>query len=269
MNTIRIVKDFFEETFNRKRQDKEIFTHFSTNLSFKSFFGERIGDQSVQLACCDWLTTFPDCRVVAKRIEQYKDTIITQYHYTGTHLAKYPNTKLTESTSFPNISPLLLQLEKVKPTQKKIDVIMETILIFQQNKIIFVSIQEPIQSLLFKQLRFFLRKEEYPNQSLAIDNESFLIENIRKITKKPLTNREIQCLSLHIFGFSSKQIGKIFSISFRTVESHLCKALHTIDCFSKLQCLEKMQESDSLPIWHDLAKTLLQKKIAKRLSFRL
>ena len=269
MKNSAIVKDFVEEVFNRKTQNSIIFKSFSENVLFKSFFGKRTGLSSFQLSCVDWIAAFPDIHFHFKKLEQYGNTVIAQYQVKGTHLSRYLTTKVTNPLAIQHISPLLLQIEKVAPTYRCVDYLLEATFVFRKKKIIIVTLQEPIQPILFKQLGFFVRKEAYPNQSITIDDEYGTIATIREITKKQLTTREIQCLSLNLLGFSAKQIARILDISFRTAKSHLHKAVHTFGCFNKLQCLETIQENNLLPIWRDLAEIILKKKNPKNFSLHL
>lgn len=107
-------------------------------------------------------------------------------------------------------------------------------------------------------LNFFLKEEEYQEQSMLCKNKFLLIEKIKEKILPALTSREVESLGLNLIGFSAKQIGEILRISFRTVETHLQQALHKLNCFSKLQCLEIMLEKKLLTMWQDLGKLLIK-----------
>lgn len=84
-----------------------------------------------------------------------------------------------------------------------------------------------------------------------------LIHIARKETDFLLTRREVECLSISLLGFSARQVGRLLYISCRTVESHLQKALATLYCKTKLDCLDMMMEQNRLHVWQELGRILL------------
>lgn len=60
-------------------------------------------------------------------------------------------------------------------------------------------------------------------------------------TSKPfyLTRQQENCLFLLIRGKTSKEIAKILTISYRTVEAHIASIKHTLNCQNKSELIEK------------------------------
>lgn len=79
------------------------------------------------------------------------------------------------------------------------------------------------------------------------------------MTVEHLTNREVELLALNLNGLSAKQLGAIFSISYRTVQTHLYSAIHKFGCQSRIECFEKLYQQGSWHLWVDFAKILLEK----------
>jgi DNA-binding CsgD family transcriptional regulator len=59
----------------------------------------------------------------------------------------------------------------------------------------------------------------------------------------PLTDKQINCMFYLVRGKSYKEIAKLLSISFRTVEGHMDAIKYKLNCYSKSALIEKAVDS--------------------------
>ena len=88
-------------------------------------------------------------------------------------------------------------------------------------------------------------------------HRQLLLDLIKKEMKIPFLDREVECISLTLSGFSAKYIATILGISYRTVETHVRNAYQKIGCFGRQELLEMMCEANLLPRWWEFARLLL------------
>jgi DNA-binding CsgD family transcriptional regulator len=72
-----------------------------------------------------------------------------------------------------------------------------------------------------------------------------------------LTLREIQCLSLYAHCKSTKEIGSILSISYRTVETHINNMLKKLGCVTKSKLFSLAHKHGCIPLLYQLQNSLL------------
>ncbi len=75
---------------------------------------------------------------------------------------------------------------------------------------------------------------------------------------KPLTSREIQCLSLYLHCKTFKGIGNILNISARTAETHINNVMKKLNCHAKNNLFDLMNDNyQCIPSLFELHNTLL------------
>ena len=232
------IAQFLNELWNNKScQNKSpLYSIFSNNLIVNSPIGKSIGVDMLRLFTDKWLMAFPDIKISEIKIKSFEHVVISNWKSTAIHENQFNN---------------------IPSTGKKIHYSGETSFYFLEKKIVRYSCHVDL-SKIYQQLGYFYKQEEYDGQALIFKNKKLLIQKLKEVTNNRLTSREIQSLSLNLIGFSAKQIGIFLSISNRTAETHLHKALHELGCFSKLQYFEKIIEKSMLHLWQDLSKILIQ-----------
>lgn len=84
---------------------------------------------------------------------------------------------------------------------------------------------------------------EYINRLQLFALPQSLLTNILQFPiGKGLTSREKECAAYLIKGYSSKEIGKALTISYRTVEQHLDNMKFKLNCKTKTQLVAKLLE---------------------------
>lgn len=73
----------------------------------------------------------------------------------------------------------------------------------------------------------------------SVKSAIYIISDNNNQTSLVLTQRQEECLFLLIRGKTTKQIANILNLSSRTVEDHIEKMKHELDCHSKSQLIEK------------------------------
>lgn len=246
------VYEFLNNVFNDKSSENktECFKLFSdTTIVTSPYVGRNIGSNFLQKLIQEWCYVMPKVIMSDIKIEVFGPVVFTTWLMKG----KHENLYRIEGDSHASHNILFKDPGSLgKPVQYA----GEMTVYFERDRIVRYNCKYDILSI-YKQLGFFLHKEEYPGQSFLFKDRKLLISRLQKHCSKPITAREVEVLSLYIMGFSAKQIASCFSISFRTVESHIRKALDAVEAFNKLDCLEKMISNQLLPLWQDLGKILL------------
>lgn len=229
---------FLNEMWNDKalEEKEELYSISSKSLIINSPLGKSIGLQKFHDINDSWNLAFPNMQVSKIDIESFGNVVVSNWWSDAVH-----------TNPFKGISA----------TGKKIHYPGETIFYFERGKIVRYSCKIDMVDL-YQQLGMFFKQEEYGGQAVAIKDQKLLITKLKECTDHHLTSREIQCLSLNLLGFSAKQVAMILVISYRTVETHLQKALHELHFCSKLECMEVMMEKGLLALWQDLGKILVQ-----------
>lgn len=240
---VKFLKDFWN---CKSLKDKSpLYSIFSDNLLINSPLGKTIGLSKLHEVNDAWYDAFPNIVVDKIEVESFGNVVITSWRGNSKH----------EN-----------QFKELAATGKEIRYPGETTFFFDsQERIVRYSCKVDMLDI-YKQLGVVLHKEEYPEQALLSKDTDLLIQSLKKYTKHLLTSREIQCLSLNLLGFSAKQVGVFLYISPRTVETHLQHAIHSLNCSTRLQCLEVMVENELLPIWQDLGKILVREYESRKKS---
>lgn len=246
MQNKRCIESFLNGIWNDKGPDphQELYEYFSDKLIINSPIGKKTGLSSFVSINDKWSGAFPDMQVSQIEFEVVDNLIITNWKSEATHQQDF---------------------QGIPSSGKKVSYLGETYFVFQNDKIVRYSCSIDMPSI-YQQLGFYLKQEEYNRQEILVKNKKLLIETLMELCPGHLSKRETECLSLYLCGFNTKQIGKILFISPRTVETHVQRALHEAQCTSKEQCIEFMFESHLLPLWQDLAKTLLSANESRKKS---
>ncbi|MCB1068196.1 MAG: ester cyclase [Simkania sp.] len=242
----KIVK-FLNEFWNCKSTENKshLYSIFSKDLLINSPLGKTVGLPKLLEVNDAWYNAFPNIIVDKIDVESFGNVIVTNWWGNSRH-----------ENSF----------KELAATGKKICYPGETIFFFNElGQISRYSCKIDMLNI-YKQLGVVYHNEEYSEQALLKNDKDLLIQTLKKYTKELLTSREIQSLSLNLLGFSAKQIGLFLYISPRTVETHLQRALHSLGCSTRLQCLEVMVENSLLPIWQDLGKILVREYESRKKS---
>ncbi len=86
----------------------------------------------------------------------------------------------------------------------------------------------------------------------------YMLSNSNIQTSFKLSQRQEECLFFLIRGKTTKQIANILNLSSRTIEDHIEKMKHKLDCFSKYQLIDKAINSD---FFYYVPKTLFEKNL--------
>ncbi len=243
--------EFLENTFNDKSAPDKTpcFEVFSKDVIVSSpYVGKNLGSNFLQNLLQEWCYVMPNVKMSDITAKAFGPVILTTWNMKGKHENLYRidnDSEASHNILFKNPNSL----------GKTVTYPGEMAVFYEQGQIVRYSCKYDILEL-YKQLGFFLHKEEYFGQSLISKDRVLLISKLQELCLNPITPREVEVLSLNLMGFSAKQIALFLSISFRTVETHIHKALHAVGAYNKLQCLEKMIETQLLPLWQDLGKIL-------------
>lgn len=234
----KLVSNFLNGVWNDKgSRDKDpLYSAFSKDLIINSPLGKEIGCNKLKKINDKWLLAFPGLTLSSVEVECYKEVVVTQWVSEAIH------------ENFFNDLP---------STGKKIHYPGETIFYISKGQIVRYSCHVDMVNI-HKQLGFFYKKQDYEGQSILANNRTKLIAKLMEMTNHKLTPREIECLCLTLMGFSAKQVGKILSISHRTVETHLQRAVHEAGFCSKLHFLEHSIEMNTFHMWQDLGKIIIE-----------
>jgi len=240
------VRDFLSDYWNEKSSGSklELFDLFSENLVIDSPICKKIGRAALAEINAKWDEGFPDMQIYNMEAESFGDTVVVSWRSTASHLGNF---------------------QAVTPSEKRIHYTGETIFFFKEGKVVRYLCKIDMVDI-YHQLGMRIAPEDYAQQEVLSRNKALLINKIQKDLSSRLTEREIEMLSLYLLGLNAKQIGILCSISHRTVETHLSKALHELSCTNKHQCLEKIISLWMLPIFQDLSKILLSQYGAQKKS---
>ena len=225
------------------------------NSLFCTIMGRKIGVDSVKNHSCDLFHAFPDFQTRLKNIEVFGNLVICDVEFVASH----QNFFLSENSSNDGIiikSDFCEQFSKLRPSGTKVVQPAELFFVFDQEKIVRISIQEDPLSL-YRQLGLHVETEKPCQKSSLLRERNFLIKKLQDCFEV-LSMKEITCLALAFSGFSAKFVAAILGVSFRTVESHWFHSYQKLDCNGKQQCLEMVMERGILYLFHELSMVCLK-----------
>lgn len=234
MNSIKCMYTFLNEMWNAKTEDlDELHLIFSPDLIAASPLGSKIGVDDLKQTNIVWSQGFPDMALSNIELTNSGELVVAQWKSQGTN------------TNFFN---------DYKPTGRKVEYEGVTIFQFDGKKVIrYKCIINMLD--VYEQLGFFLEQESYDGQKIIRHNHTLLLNRLKSILSTAcLSNREFECLSFFIHGWSAKQIGMHLKCSYRTIQNHLSNAMDKLHCHSKHQLFELMNSLGILPLLEDLYK---------------
>lgn len=214
---------------------------FSEHLHVHSPLGNSLGREYIQGINMHWFEAFPDLQLSHMHIEINGGLIITDWIGKATHTQKFKD---------------------VEPTGKQISYKGKTLFYFSENKVVSYFCQIDMLEI-YEQLGFFLKQQEYDNQKILCANFDLLVNRLTEI-KMPngcLSRREIEVLSLWLFGFSAKEIAKYCGISYRTVQNMISNVSYKCDCITKQQLRDYIINKQLFHLFKDLAFILMSHKL--------
>ncbi|WP_316359373.1 LuxR C-terminal-related transcriptional regulator [Candidatus Neptunichlamydia sp. REUL1] len=200
---------------------------------------------------------FTDIKIDLLNLKQQEKQCFSVWNFEATYSGIPEHIKKEDFTSFFSCQYIDL-LEKSNINFKKINYFVDVFISYNDKGKLSAYCSTVDMNSIYKNLEIFVKKESYKEECILHCNEQLIIERLKNISNK-LTKREIECLSLNLYGFSAKQIAAVFSTSYRTVQSQLGSAINKVECFNKIDCIEKFYESEILDVWNDLAKILMKK----------
>jgi len=256
------ITELIEECWNKKNRANSLYEIFSPNIIHELILGKRLGRGSFCQMADDWCQSFPDMCVTMTDIEEFGHSVKITAEVKATYLKPLQD-QHSDKEDVVTKSAVLEQLVTTSPTGKRISYEIEEIYFFDnQNQVTrFISYTDVPH--LFNQINLSLSKEDYAFQAVLKKNYGALIKRLKELHHPHLTSREMECLSLNLLGLSAKQIGIYLRVSYRTIEAHLYHAFHLLGLKGRKQCLEQIMTTQTLLMWHDLGKLVLQKSIGK------
>jgi DNA-binding CsgD family transcriptional regulator len=106
----------------------------------------------------------------------------------------------------------------------------------------------------------------FPRSSLKISvaasipsSELELFASIKNLSDDPLTNKEIECLSLWLSGYSIKESAYCLKLSHKSIEAYRKNIKDKMSVYHKYQLIELMQIKGAFHLYLTLAKLIHQK----------
>jgi len=106
----------------------------------------------------------------------------------------------------------------------------------------------------------------FPRSSLQVsiappvpNSELELFASIKNISEEPLTNKEIECLSLWLSGYSIKESSYCLKLSHKSIEAYRKNIKDKMAVYHKYQLIELMQAQGVFHLYLTLAKLIHQK----------
>lgn len=234
----QLIENFYYEIWNKKKINKALLgSLFAEDLLWLNPVSCREGLEGLQEILECWHQGFPDCCVNKLKLRLKGQVAHATWEAMGTHEGDFLG---------------------IEPTGKKVCYVGQTSFVPHQSKIIHIATSIPMLQI-FQQLGIYLRKEDYPEQSCFFNNEHLIVERIR-CHYPELTNREVECLSLLLLGFTGKQIANLLCISVRTVESHFSAGFMKLGFLKKDSFIERLFKDKTYMMWHDLGHLVLNKQ---------
>ncbi len=238
-NIAKYMNVFLNEMWNTKVDDlDELHSIFSPNLIALSPLGMKTGVDNLKQTNITWSQGFPDMALSNIDIMNAGNIVVAQWKSTGTNINSFNGST---------------------PTGRKIEYDGVTIFQFDGQEVVrYKCIINMLD--IYAQLGFFLEQESYTNQGLIRRNHELLLNEIKNhFILRSLSDREIECLSFSIHGWSAKQIALHLNCSYRTVQHHIASTMNKIDCHSKYQIFDLLKSLKVLPLFEDLYKVCFNK----------
>lgn len=261
-----ILYDFINEIWNKKNHNEDVFSVISDQIICNAIVGKSFGKKAFLDTITSWAKAFPDYKQKILKFEQYGNVINCQAFDTGCHLGIYSNPSHSKSKNFESNSIGYL-LTKKEPTKKEVKYHIDLSFVFIQNKIILCQMNGTDTVNLAKQLGLVM----LTNRSLKnrlFHQEEELIQILQNQSHPHLTKKEVTCLCFYLQGHSAKQIGQMLKISYRTVQTHIDRALMKLDCNSKFQFLENTIQNEAIHLWRHLYNLLLEDITSSQQSYQ-
>lgn len=205
---------------------------FSPNAIISSPLGIYKGPQALKKIMASWFDVFPDIFIAVDTVLAYGNSIVHQWKAHGTHLGSFKGEP---------------------PSGKRISFKGETIFIFNnQGKIAHYIAQIDNHQLLSK-----MHSGSYSPSSIEMfsGGANYLIKELKEHYPS-LTDRQLQCGSLFVCGFSAKQIAIMLSISHRTVETYIEAVRLCMNTRKRVEIIDRLIEDKTFFIFQDLSRFL-------------
>jgi len=213
-------------------------TYFAPNVVSNNPFGKAFGLQALRQDVQTWLDFFPDLHNVDEEIIATRDTIVVKWESTGTH-----------TTAFMG----------VPPTGRKIRYNGVSVVSLLDGKIIDYYANANLFAIL-QQIGGVERVQLIPLTQQQ--NASLLLNELRKFGtdkgKMALSPREIECLSLYLNGKTAKHIANIICVSHRTVQAHIRNIMTKLNCSSKPELFDLINEYEAMHLFNLYSRLLCQ-----------
>ncbi|WP_420421703.1 ester cyclase [Simkania sp.] len=255
---VNLVKEIIRNFHLEDKREFYLKQMFSSKLQYRIVTEEREGNETCLANLKDWYAAFPDLSLSLVEMHEYGKMLVTIVQTQGTHLNQFEGRGSTEGLA----SGLMYEFSKLKPTQKKVTCRLVVVFVFRNDKIENLSVYADETSLAHQLGLHPLLLHSIEHKDLR-RNRQIVLEHLKGVLSIDLSDREIECLVFGVSGFSSKYIGEICDLSFRTVESYLQSGYRKLGCFGKQHCLEIIIEKELLSIVHDLCSILLKLREAK------
>ncbi|KIE05687.1 hypothetical protein NF27_DN00030 [Candidatus Jidaibacter acanthamoeba] len=232
----KIIESFLNELWNTKCNDENaLYSTFNDKVLITSPLGKKIGKNQILNVNNSWLTGFPNITVSNIEYIMAGNKVVTKWICTGKHENEFNSYAATGK---------IVQYQGV------------TIFEFESNKI--VNYECYINMLdIYSQLGMYLEFEKYKNQNLIKLNYELLINELKNYGLLSLSKREIESICFFIHSKSSKEIGRILNLSYRTIETYLANAMYKIGVNSKSDLINKLEADGVIHIFRDLYTLLI------------
>ncbi len=232
--------------------------HVSPEIFYSSpITGSYIGIEKLKKMHELYRSLFKDIRIDLLDLKQQDTQYISVWNFEAVYNGIPKHIKKENFTDFFSYQYIDI-LEKSNIIFKKVNYNVNVFISYNAKRKLSAYCSTIDMQDIYQNLGVFVKNESYKEEYKLYNSEQLITERLKNISNK-LTKRELECLSLNLYGFSAKQIATIVSTSYRTVQSQLGNAINKVECFNKIDCIEKFYESEVLDIWNDLAKILMRK----------
>lgn len=233
-NNMKCMYTFLNEMWNAKANNlNELHNIFSQNLIAASPLGNKIGSEDLKKTNVVWSQGFPDMVLSDIELVSSGNLVVAQWKSRGT-----------------NTNPF----NEYKPTGKSVEYDGVTIFHFDGSQVVrYRCIINMLD--IYDQLGFFLEQECYDGQKILRGNHHLLLTRLKHVlSSSQLSNREFECISFFIHGWTAKQIAVHLNCSFRTVQNHISSAMDKLGCHCRSQLFDLLNSQNLIPLFEDLYK---------------
>ncbi|MCB1114997.1 MAG: ester cyclase [Chlamydiia bacterium] len=246
------VDGFFNGFYNNRQNDPSLLSYVSNQVIYNDITGMHLGKKGMLQVFSSAFKAFPDMTIEIKQIDAFGNNIIASVDNKGTYVSAFmdPSKRRYQSE-------LQEGLSTITPEGQTVEATFQACFTFHHGT---------LSHLTFTNFHFLktigyldfnaLANPNHPNHSIE-RRYMQLIYKLARIPEEAFTPKEVECFCLCLCGFSAKQIAQNLGNSYRTIETHLSRALSKIPAFSKLHALEMMVENRTLSVWQELANILL------------